>query len=83
MAADERSWVSAALLEISWRELLPCGHGFTSPDGTDPRSLLFLSPIDGMSENAFKTVMEIDTLGTYNTIKATIEELKRTKGSVS
>lgn len=36
-----------------------------------------------MSENAFKTVMEIDTLGTYNTVKATIEELKKTKGSVS
>ncbi|KAL8287538.1 hypothetical protein RQP46_003396 [Phenoliferia psychrophenolica] len=41
----------------------------------------FLSPIDGMSENAFQTVMSIDTLGTYNTVKATIEEVKKTKGS--
>ena len=28
-------------------------------------------------------VMSIDTLGTYNTIKATIEEVKRAKGAVS
>lgn len=41
----------------------------------------FLSPIQGMSENAFRTVIEIDTLGTFNTIKATIEEIKKTKGS--
>ncbi|KAK4701773.1 hypothetical protein P7C70_g4456, partial [Phenoliferia sp. Uapishka_3] len=41
----------------------------------------FLSPIEGMSENAFQTVMSIDTLGTYNTIKATVEEVKKTKGS--
>ena len=27
--------------------------------------------------------MSIDTLGTYNTIKATIEEVKKSKGSVS
>ncbi|KAK4699081.1 hypothetical protein P7C70_g7184, partial [Phenoliferia sp. Uapishka_3] len=34
-----------------------------------------------MSKNAFQTVMSIDTLGTYNTIQATIEEVKTTKGS--
>ncbi|KAL8277220.1 hypothetical protein RQP46_010393 [Phenoliferia psychrophenolica] len=41
----------------------------------------FLSPIEGMSENAFQTVMSIDTLGTYNTIKATVEEVKKAQGS--
>ncbi|KAI5477596.1 short-chain dehydrogenase/reductase [Pseudohyphozyma bogoriensis] len=41
----------------------------------------FLSPVAGMSENAFKTVMEIDTLGTFNTFKATIGEVKKTQGA--
>ncbi|THH23275.1 hypothetical protein EUX98_g7904 [Antrodiella citrinella] len=41
----------------------------------------FLAPISGLSENGFRTVIEIDTLGTYNTIKATIEHLRATKGS--
>ena len=30
---------------------------------------------------AFATVMAIDTLGTYNTVKATIDQVKKTKGS--
>merc|ERR1712080_805126 len=29
----------------------------------------FLAPIDGLSSNAFRTVLEIDTIGTYNTFK--------------
>lgn len=41
----------------------------------------FLAPIEGISENGFKTVMEIDLLGTYNTIKATMDHLKKTRGS--
>ncbi|KAJ6480273.1 2,4-dienoyl-CoA reductase [Mycena sanguinolenta] len=41
----------------------------------------FLAPISGLSENAFKTVMEIDTLGTFHTIKATIPQLRATKGA--
>ncbi|KAJ3740303.1 hypothetical protein DFH05DRAFT_1405750 [Lentinula detonsa] len=41
----------------------------------------FLAPISGLSENAFKTVMEIDTLGTFNTIKATIAHVRQSKGS--
>ncbi|KAF5309525.1 hypothetical protein D9619_012362 [Psilocybe cf. subviscida] len=41
----------------------------------------FLVPISGMSENAFKTVMEIDTIGTFNTIKATIEHVRKSKGA--
>jgi len=35
----------------------------------------FLSPISGLSANAFKTVLEIDTIGSYNTLKATLPQL--------
>lgn len=36
----------------------------------------------GLSANAFRTVIEIDTLGTYNTFKATIGELVKARGSL-
>ncbi|TVY40981.1 Peroxisomal 2,4-dienoyl-CoA reductase [Lachnellula occidentalis] len=35
----------------------------------------FLSPISNLSPNAFKTVIDIDTIGSYNTLKATIPHL--------
>ncbi|KXX81612.1 Peroxisomal 2,4-dienoyl-CoA reductase [Madurella mycetomatis] len=35
----------------------------------------FVAPIAGLSPNAFKTVMDIDTIGTFNTLKATIPHL--------
>ncbi|KIY62476.1 NAD(P)-binding protein [Cylindrobasidium torrendii FP15055 ss-10] len=41
----------------------------------------FLSPISQLSENGFRTVIEIDTLGTYNTIKATLPSLRASKGA--
>jgi len=41
----------------------------------------FLAPISGLSENAFRTVIEIDTLGTYNTIKATLPYIRESRGS--
>jgi peroxisomal 2,4-dienoyl-CoA reductase len=41
----------------------------------------FLSPISGLSENGFRTVIEIDVLGTYNSIKATLPHVRKTKGS--
>lgn len=41
----------------------------------------FLVPISGMSENAFKTVMEIDTIGSFNTIKATLDHVRASKGA--
>ncbi len=40
-----------------------------------------LSPISGLSQNAFKTVIDIDLLGTYNTIKATLPHIRSSKGS--
>ncbi|KAI0735987.1 NAD(P)-binding protein [Earliella scabrosa] len=41
----------------------------------------FLAPISKLSENGFRTVIEIDTIGTYNTIKATLPHLRASKGS--
>ncbi|KAF9526792.1 2,4-dienoyl-CoA reductase [Crepidotus variabilis] len=41
----------------------------------------FLAPIASLSENAFKTVIEIDTIGTFNTIKATLPSLRESKGA--
>ncbi|KFY85556.1 hypothetical protein V500_08327 [Pseudogymnoascus sp. VKM F-4518 (FW-2643)] len=35
----------------------------------------FLAPITGLSTNAFKTVMEIDVVGSFNTLKATLPYL--------
>ncbi|KAL5611821.1 hypothetical protein BROUX41_000604 [Berkeleyomyces rouxiae] len=35
----------------------------------------FVVPISGMSSNAFKSVMDIDVLGTFNTVKATMPYL--------
>jgi peroxisomal 2,4-dienoyl-CoA reductase len=40
-----------------------------------------LSPIDGLSSNGFKTVIDIDLLGTYNTIKATLASIRESRGS--
>lgn len=36
----------------------------------------FLASIDNLSANAFKTVIEIDLIGSYNTLKATLPYLK-------
>jgi len=41
----------------------------------------FLAPISKLSENAFKTVVSIDTLGTFNTVKATLPHVRASKGS--
>jgi peroxisomal 2,4-dienoyl-CoA reductase len=35
----------------------------------------FLAPIDQLSSNALKSVMDIDVLGSYNTVKATLPYL--------
>ncbi|OLN95937.1 Peroxisomal 2,4-dienoyl-CoA reductase SPS19 [Colletotrichum chlorophyti] len=35
----------------------------------------FIAPLSGMSPNAFKAVIDIDVLGTFNTVKATIPYL--------
>lgn len=40
-----------------------------------------MAPISGLSERAFKTVIDIDLLGTYNTLKATLPAIRESKGS--
>ncbi|CUA73016.1 peroxisomal 2,4-dienoyl-CoA reductase [Rhizoctonia solani] len=41
----------------------------------------FLSPIEGITEKGFRTVLEIDTLGTYHTVKATLPHVREQHGS--
>ncbi|KAI8453655.1 hypothetical protein BY996DRAFT_4582861, partial [Phakopsora pachyrhizi] len=41
----------------------------------------YLCPIDQLSSNGFKSVVDIDLIGTYNTAKAALPSLKQTKGS--
>jgi len=41
----------------------------------------FLAPLSGLSENAFRTIVEIDTLGTFNTFKATVPHIRQSHGS--
>lgn len=40
----------------------------------------FLSPAEELSSNGFKTVMEIDALGTFNMSRAAFGELKKQEG---
>src|ERR1700736_3033209 len=42
----------------------------------------FPSPALGMSANAFKSVVDIDLLGTFNTCRAVFEHLKRPGASI-
>ncbi|GAB5590627.1 peroxisomal 2 4-dienoyl-CoA reductase sps19 [Umbelopsis nana] len=42
----------------------------------------FLSPFENLSYNAFRTVIEIDLIGTFNLTKAALPHLKATKGSI-
>ena len=41
----------------------------------------FLAPISQLSTNAFKSVMDIDVLGSYNTLKATLPHLVKSANS--
>lgn len=42
----------------------------------------FLSDFNHLSSNAFKSVVLIDLLGSFNTAKATFEQLKKNKGAI-
>lgn len=42
----------------------------------------FVTDINHMSANAFKTVIDIDLLGSFNTAKATFEALRESKGAL-
>ncbi|KAJ0115499.1 hypothetical protein J7T55_012779 [Diaporthe amygdali] len=40
----------------------------------------FVAPISGLSPNGFRSVIEIDTIGTFNTVKATAQHLVESAG---
>ncbi|CAK9441037.1 uncharacterized protein LODBEIA_P49060 [Lodderomyces beijingensis] len=42
----------------------------------------FLADFNHLSSNAFKTVIDIDLLGSFNTVKACFEQLRKNKGAV-
>ncbi|KAJ3273372.1 hypothetical protein HK104_004285 [Borealophlyctis nickersoniae] len=42
----------------------------------------FLSPVEKISPNGFKSVIDIDLIGTFNTCKAALPYLKQTQGSI-
>jgi NAD(P)-dependent dehydrogenase (short-subunit alcohol dehydrogenase family) len=42
----------------------------------------FLSPAEKLSPNGFKTVIEIDLIGSFNASRAAFEQLKETKGTL-
>ncbi|CCH47167.1 3-oxoacyl-[acyl-carrier-protein] reductase [Wickerhamomyces ciferrii] len=42
----------------------------------------FLCDINSLSANAFKSVIDIDVLGSYNTLKATYNQLVKNKGEI-
>ncbi|KAI9323842.1 hypothetical protein BX666DRAFT_1873795 [Dichotomocladium elegans] len=42
----------------------------------------FLAPFQNLSYNAFKTVIEIDLMGTFNLTKAALEHIKASKGAI-
>ena len=42
----------------------------------------FLCDFNHLSSNAFKSVIDIDLLGSFNTVKVTFDELRKNKGSV-
>lgn len=42
----------------------------------------FLATIQNLSANAFKSVIDIDVLGSYNTVKAALDEIKKNRGKI-
>jgi len=42
----------------------------------------FLAPAEKLSANGFRTVIEIDLLGSFNASRAAVEQLKKTSGTV-
>ena len=42
----------------------------------------FLAPVESLSSNGWKAVMDIDLLGSFHTVRAAFEQLKETRGVV-
>lgn len=41
----------------------------------------FMAPLQGLSSRAFRAVVEIDLIGTYNTVRASMDALKKSHGT--
>lgn len=76
-AADVRDWdalsgaIAAAAERFGPLSIVVCGAAGN-----------FLAPASGMSANAFKSVVDIDLLGTFNTCRAAFEHLRRPGASI-
>jgi NAD(P)-dependent dehydrogenase (short-subunit alcohol dehydrogenase family) len=77
VAADVRdigaleSAFAASEAELGAMDVLVCGAAGN-----------FLVPADELSANGFRTVIEIDLLGSFNASRAAVEQLKKTSGTV-
>ena len=77
VAADVRDIAALdAALERSSKELGPVDILVCGAAGN------FLVPAEKLSANGFKTVIDIDLLGAFNSSRAAFEQLKGTRGSV-
>lgn len=77
ISADVRSFdslkaaVDRTLAELGRLDYLICGAAGN-----------FLATVENLSPNAFKSVIDIDVLGSYNTVKAALPALKESKGKI-
>jgi NAD(P)-dependent dehydrogenase (short-subunit alcohol dehydrogenase family) len=77
VAADVRDFgaleaaFAASEAELGPTDVLVCGAAGN-----------FLAPADKLSPNGFRTVVEIDLLGSFNASRAAVEQLKQTAGSI-
>ncbi len=75
--ADVRDYDAlAAALETTRTELGPIDVLVCGAAGN------FLAPAEAMSANGFKTVVEIDLIGSFNASRAAFEQLKETRGTI-
>lgn len=58
---EHGSWDGAQLCRISFLQTPQCAASFSTPAAGN-----FLSPAEQLSANGFRTVMEIDTFGTFH-----------------
>lgn len=77
LACDVRSYESlASAVEKTVQELGRIDYLICGAAGN------FLSTVEGLSANAFKSVIDIDLIGSFNTVKACLPELRKTKGKI-
>ncbi|TGZ76906.1 NAD(P)-binding protein [Ascodesmis nigricans] len=77
ISADVRSFDSLqSAVETTIRELGRLDYVICGAAGN------FLATVENLSPNAFKAVMDIDVLGSYNTVKAALPYLKESRGKI-